>query len=169
MGYGPRNKERWWKPARTLLIISIFLFLEVPSTCTKLSQRTMCDESCARGGGRTRRSYSHSSSSLESRSRFRSTSVTTLSPARGSGYRGSRNRSRVRRGPSSRPEASAGGDRSVHQALCGGIVVRSRKHFTDTYRTESTRHFLNFERRPNFCILFCIYEKSKRSLWKLTV
>lgn len=126
----------------------------------------MCDESCARGGGGTRRSYSHSSSRLESRNRLRSNSVTTLSPARGSGYRGSRNRSRVRRGHSSMPEAGAGGDRSVHQALCGGIVVRSTKHFTDNYGTESTRHFLIFERCPNFCILFCIYEKWKRSLWK---
>lgn len=84
---------------------------------------TMCDDSCSRGG--TRRCYRHSSSAdrWEARSRLRPTAFTS---ARGGNRISRRHVSRSRMSVISGDSSAGDGNRGVHQALCGGIVVSDR-------------------------------------------
>lgn len=84
------------------------------------SPPTMCDDSCSRAG--TRRCYRHSSSAdrWEARSRLRPTAYTS---ARGGSRISRRHVSRSRMSVISGDSAVGDGNRGVHQALCGGIVV----------------------------------------------
>ena len=97
---------------------------------------TMCDDSCSREG--TRRCYRHSSSAdrWEARSRLRPTAYTST---RGGSRIGRRHVSRSRMSVIS-GDSAGDGNRGVHQALCGGIVVSGQPSAQGLVRVASAEH-----------------------------
>lgn len=116
----------------------------------------MCDDSCSRGG--TRRCYRHSSSAerWEARSRLR---PPAFASARGGSRISRRHVSRSRMSVMS-GDSAGDGNRGVHQALCGGIVVSGRA--LEPRLGAALRSMCTFSVFPPACALFVFGVETRR-------